>query len=441
MNGQECSPAGYPSTSDTVGLNVPTNRIQIKPYGAGRLMVLLPYSSERVVKMKTIAGRRWHQDKKYWTVPSSDGAITHLRALFAGEPIEVYPALEPVRVNDDQKRSRDSKQASIPTLLDHVHQMIRKRHYSLRTDKAYVHWIARFLRFHQHRHPAQMSEAEVGQFLSHLAQASHVSASTQNQALNAVVFLYREVLNKKIGMLEGVVRAKRPQRLPVVLTKEEVQKLLRCLNGMRWLMATLLYGAGLRLMECCSLRVKDIDFSRDQILVRSGKGEKDRYSVLPAPTKDLLVKHLHLVKRQHEQDLEKGLGRVALPHALERKYPNAGKEWGWQWVFPATDHYTDRQTGEKRRHHLHESVLQRAVKVARLHAGIPKPASCHTFRHSFATHLLEDGYDIRTVQELLGHSDVKTTMIYTHVLNRGGRGVRSPADSLIVPPDVESRID
>jgi integron integrase len=250
--------------------------------------------------------------------------------------------------------------------------------------------------------------------------------------LNSLLFLYHQVLDKKIGLIQNVVRGKRPSRLPVVLTKEEVQRLLNSITGTPYLMAMLLYGAGLRLMECCRLRVKDMDFSRNQIVVRAGKGNKDRYAMLPAAAKEPLLRHLQAMKSQHEDDLKEGLGRVSLPDALERKYPSAGKEWGWQWVFPATSHFTDRVTGERRRHHLHESVLQKAVKDARLKVGIAKPAGPHTLRHSFATHLLEDGYDIRTVQELLGHTDVTTTMVYTHVLNRGGRGVRSPVDGLTI---------
>jgi integron integrase len=321
-----------------------------------------------------------------------------------------------------------------PKLLDEVRQAIRVRHYSPKTEDSYVHWLKRFILFHNKRHPAEMGEKEIAQFLSSLASELHVSASTQNQALNAILFLYRDVLRKDIGYVDGVIRAKKPRRLPVVLTKEEVKGVLGRLNGAPWLMSMLLYGAGLRLMECCRLRIKDIDFSQNQILVRAGKGDKDRHTMLPTAIKQPLLRHLETVKRQHDQDLEKKLGRVALPNALERKYPNAGKEWGWQWVFPATSHFTDRVTGEKRRHHLHESVLQRAFKDARLQAGISKPASCHTLRHSFTTHLLEDGYDIRTVQELLGHRDVSTTMIYTHVLNRGGKGVHSPADRLGLDP-------
>jgi integron integrase len=317
-----------------------------------------------------------------------------------------------------------------PKLLDQVRQAIRSRHYSYMTEKAYVHWIKRFIFFHNKRHPSEMAEPEIGRFLSALATDSGVSASTQNQALNALLFLYKEVLHKQIGFVDGVVRAKRPHRLPVVLTRQEVRSILGCLEGAAWLMAMLLYGSGLRLMECLRLRVKDIDLASNQIVVRAGKGDKDRHTMLPVAVKEPLAKHLDGIKRQHQRDVERGLGRVALPNALERKYPNAGKEWGWQWVFPASSHYTDRATGEQRRHHLHESVLQKAVKEAVRQAGVTKPASPHTFRHSFATHLLEDGYDIRTVQELLGHRDVSTTMIYTHVLNRGGKGVFSPADRL-----------
>jgi integron integrase len=300
----------------------------------------------------------------------------------------------------------------------------------IETEKAYVHWIKRFIFFHNKRHPAEMAETEIGQFLSSLATQRHVSASTQNQALNALLFLYREILNKDIGFVNGVVRAKRPHRLPVVLTRQEVRQILGCLDGAAWIMVMLLDGAGLRLMECLRLRVKDIDFTSNQILVRAGKGDKDRYTMVPAAVREPLGKHLERTKRVHQRDLERGLGRVSLPNALDRKYPNAGKEWGWQWVFPAISHFTDRQTGERRRHHLHESVLQKAVKEAVRKSGVNKPASPHTFRHSFATHLLEDGYDIRTVQELLGHRDVSTTMIYTHVLNRGGKGVFSPADRM-----------
>jgi integron integrase len=307
---------------------------------------------------------------------------------------------------------------------------IRTRHYSLRTEEAYVRWIKRFIFFHDKRHPLELGGEEVSQFLSALAVHETVSASTQQQALNALVFLYRAVLGRDFGWLHDVVRAKKPKRLPVVLSKEEVQALLRELKGEKWLMATLLYGAGLRLLECLRLRVKDIDFARNQLVVRAGKGDKDRLTMLPAVVKTSLVKHLKEVQRQYEDDLAHGFGRVYLPNALERKYPNANKEWGWQWVFPASQISTDPRSGEQRRHHLHESVLQRAIKEATHKARIHKPVSCHTLRHSFATHLIEDGYDIRTVQELLGHTDVRTTMIYTHVLNRGGQGVRSPADRL-----------
>lgn len=275
-----------------------------------------------------------------------------------------------------------------------------------------------------------MKEVDLGYFLSSLASDRRVSASTQNQALNALLFLFRVVLGKEIGYVNGVVRAKRPKRLPVVLAKEEVRVILARLQGTEWIMTMLLYGAGLRLMECLRLRVKDIDFTRNEIRVRVGKGDKGRVTMLPAAVEELLRRHLEQVKHQCEADVRNGFDGVSLSHAFARKYPNAPKEWGWQWVFPASKLYQDRQSGEQKRPHLHKSVLQRAVKEAVRETGIPKPASCHTFRHSFATHLLEDRYDIRTIQELLGHKDVNTTMIYTHVLNRGGHGVDSPADRL-----------
>ena len=313
-------------------------------------------------------------------------------------------------------------------LLDQVRAAIRLRHYSRRTEKAYAGWIRRFILFHEKRHPAEMGKAEVTRFLSHLAVEAKVSASPQNQALSALLFLYGEVLNQELGWLDEIVRANRPARLPVVLSREEVRALLRSLSGVEALMASLLYGAGLRLLECCRLRVKDVEFSRGEILVRDGKGARDRVTLLPAGVAAPLAAHLGRVQVQHEGDLRAGLGSVELPLALERKYPRAAFEWGWQWVFPATRHYTDPVSGRRRRHHLHESVLQKAVREAALRARIARPASCHALRHSFATHLLENGYDIRTIQELLGHKDVSTTMIYTHVLNRGGRGVRSPLD-------------
>jgi integron integrase len=317
-----------------------------------------------------------------------------------------------------------------PRLLDQVRRAVRVRHYSRRTEEAYVGWTRRFILFHDKRHPALMGEVEVARFLTWLAVERKVSAVTQTQALSAIIFLYREVLERDIGWVQNIARAKPARRLPVVLTREETRDVLRHMPGGTWLVATLLYGSGLRLLEGLRLRVKDLDFGCNQVTVRSGKGQKDRVTMLPITVREPLQRHLEGVRLQHQQDLERDAGWVELPLALERKYPNAGREWGWQWVFPATRSYIDEATGHRRRHHLHESVLQRAMRDAVRRAGVAKPATCHTFRHSFATHLLEDGYDIRTVQELLGHRDVGTTMIYTHVLNRGGRGVLSPADRL-----------
>jgi len=320
-----------------------------------------------------------------------------------------------------------------PRLLDQVREAVRARHYSCRTEKAYIHWIKRYIFFHGKRHPAELGASEVTAFLTSLAVHDKVAASTQNQTLSALLFLYREVLSVELPWLADIIiRAKRPQHLPVVLTRDEVHAVLQRLDGAPRLMALLLYGAGLRLLECCRLRVKDVDFATNQIVIRHGKGGKDRVTMLPAAVKAALIAHLERARKQHQADLRHGAGRVELPSALTRKYPNAGRDWGWQWVFPATRMYVDRLTAQRRRHHLHESVLQRAVKDAVRGAGIANPATCHTFRHSFATHLLEESHDICTVQELLGHSDVSTTMIYTHVLNRGPAGVRSPADRMFL---------
>jgi len=317
-----------------------------------------------------------------------------------------------------------------PRLLDRVRATIRARHYSPRTEEAYVLWTRRFILANQKRHPSTMGKEEVARFLTALAVERRVSASTQNQALAAILFLYQEVLGMPIGLLDGVVRAKAPRRLPVVLTRDEVGGVLQALDGMPRLMGGLLYGAGLRLLECCRLRVQDLDFGASHIVVRGGKGDKDPVTVLPRSGRDALSRHIEAMRAQHRADLASGAGWVEMPGALGRKYPNAGRDWNWQWVFPATRFYRDRETGQRRRHHYHETAVQRAVHEAILRTGIRKHASCHTFRHSFATHLLEDGYDIRTVQELLGHKDVTTTMIYTHVLNRGPAAVRSPADRL-----------
>jgi integron integrase len=319
-------------------------------------------------------------------------------------------------------------------LLDQVRGKIRLKHYSLRTEQAYSDWIRRFIRFHGTRHPREMGAAEVEAFLTHLAVDGKVAASTQNQAKSALLFLYKEVLESELPWLDNVEQAKAPKRLPVVLTRAEVQALLTRLDGTHWLMASLLYGAGLRLMECLRLRVKDVDFARKEILVRDGKGFKDRVTMLPVALVELLRAHLERVRELHRQDLADGFGAVYLPYALERKYPNAAREWIWQYIFPTAKRSVDPRSGETRRHHVQDQALQRAIKQAVRDADLTKPATPHTLRHSFATHLLEGGYDIRTVQELLGHSEVSTTMIYTHVLNKGGHGVASPLDGIPVRP-------
>lgn len=317
-----------------------------------------------------------------------------------------------------------------PKLLDQLRDKLRLKHYSIRTEVQYVQWVRRFILFHDKRHPQEMGAGEVEAFLTHLAVSGRVAASTQNQALSALLFLYREVLEIDLPWLDNVVRAKRPARLPVVLTHNEVQAVLGRMTGAHGLMARLLYGTGMRLMECVRLRVKDVDFERAEILVRDGKGAKDRVTMLPQSLIPILNEHIRHRRLLYEDDLAKDMAAVYLPDALEQKYPKAATDWIWQYIFVAKGYSVDPRSGVERRHHMDEKLLQRAMKKAVLAAGVTKPATPHTLRHSFATHLLQAGYDIRTVQELLGHSDVATTMIYTHVLNKGGKGVISPLDHL-----------
>ncbi|HEU19117.1 MAG TPA: integron integrase [Deltaproteobacteria bacterium] len=317
-----------------------------------------------------------------------------------------------------------------PKLLDQLREAIRARHYSRRTETSYCNWVKRYIYFHDVRHPADMAEPEINAFLTHLAVKEKVSASTQNQALSALLFLYRHVIGREIGDLGEVIRARKPKRLPVIMARDEVKAVLMNLAGDKWLMVSLMYGTGMRLMECLRLRVQDINFSGKEILIRDGKGAKDRITMLPDTLNTPLREHLKKVKEIHDRDLADGWGCVVMPGALDRKYPNASKDWRWQWVFPQETRWKNTKNGQQGRHHLHETILQRAGREAVRKAEIVKHVGCHTFRHCFATHLLEAGYDIRTIQELLGHKDVSTTMIYTHVLNKGGHGVRSPVDGL-----------
>jgi len=359
-------------------------------------------------------------------IPRRDGSsppdgVPHDRSQEAARDL-ASTAAQASRVVDGEPRK--------PKLLDQVREALRLRHYSDSTEKAYLQWIRRFIFFHGVRHPKELGKEHVAAFLSHLATVLHVAASTQNQALCALIFLYATVLSMDIGIIEGIVRAKRPMRLPVVLTPDEVRAVFRFLEGEVLLLCRTLYGSGMRLLEGLRLRVKDVDFARHEITVRDGKGEKDRVTLLPRSCADELRSHLERVRRLHEADRARGLGRAALPYALARKYRNADCEWGWQYVFPSSTYYRDRVSGLEHRHHVHETVIQREVKAAVRHAGVAKLATPHVFRHSFATELIRAGYDIRTVQELLGHRDVSTTQIYVHVLNRGGRGVQSPVDRL-----------
>lgn len=325
-------------------------------------------------------------------------------------------------------RELAAKAATPREIFEAVRNLLRAKHYSIRTEQAYLGWIRRYIDANRKRHPKDLAGREVGAFLTQLAVSGQVSASTQSQALSALLFLYRQVLGVELEWLDEVIRAKRSVRVPVVLSRGEAVRLLGRMQGREWVMASLLYGSGLRLMECLRLRVKDVDFERNEIIVRSGKGNKDRHTMLPSRVAEPLRRQIEDARVSHHRDLEAGFGAVYLPHALSRKYPNAAEDWAWQYIFPASRRAIDPRSGIERRHHLDEKVLQMAVKRARAEAGIPKPATCHTLRHSFATHLLESGADIRTVQELLGHRDVKTTQIYTHVLNRGASGVLSPLD-------------
>lgn len=326
------------------------------------------------------------------------------------------------------KSSVPEKQA--PRLIEQVRDVLRREHYSISTEKNYIQWIKRYIYFHNKQHPKELGAEHIETYLTYLARQRNVAPPTQNQALNAILFLYKKVLKIELPWMDNIVRAKRKRYLPVVFTREEVKALLSQFDGTKWLIFSLIYGCGFRIMECMRLRVKDVDFYYKEITIRDGKGGKDRVTVLPATLIEPLRAHLDKRKVLHDQDLKAGFGSVYMPYALERKYPNASREWGWQYVFPSNNISTDPRSGERRRHHLDEKNIQRRMKEAIRRAGIIKPGSVHTLRHSFATHMLEDGYDIRTVQELLGHKDVSTTQIYTHVLRKGGMGVRSPLERL-----------
>jgi integron integrase len=385
---------------------------------AGYLSIRFPYDASILSAVKNVPGRIWNQDAKEWLIPDDQASRNSL--LHALQELGSFGA--------DEQRERGSGGAE--SLIARFVEALETRHYSPRTIQAYTAWLKRFAACHRGQSPRSLGAKAINEFLTMLAVSEKVSASTQNQALAALLFFFRHVLNSPIDDLGEVVRAKKPVRLPVVLSREEIRALFATMRDEKLLAAQLMYGTGMRLSECLCLRVQDIDFSRNEIVIRGGKGAKDRITMFPGTLRSQLQSHLQTIKRIHEKDLSEGWGRVQLPDNLEQKYPNAPAEWPWQWVFPQERRWVDTATGKQGRHHMDESLLQRAIHEAVGKAGLTKRASCHTLRHSFATHLIEDGYDIRTVQELLGHSDVKTTMIYTHVLNRGPSGVRSPIDRL-----------
>lgn len=434
--------------------------VSISKNEKGQLALKIPYDPLLVQAVKGISAHCWDPDNKTWLFPATKTHAAliletlYQTGLFTAPEMDTIAKLGPRELFEENAAAvaagigaRPPAPTAQPQFIKPHHTaapdspkiLIQKylaalsaRHYSERTKKAYEQWLWRFLNSHKDRAPQKLGAADINAFLSHLASVENVSASTQNQALAALLFFFRNILNMPLGDIGEVVRAKKPKRLPVVMSRQEVRAVLSELRGDRRLIAALMYGTGLRLMECLELRVQDIDFSLNQITIRNGKGGKDRVTMLPETLKEPLSAHFEQVKMIHNKDIGEGWGKVLLPKAIEKKYPNASGDWSWQWVFPQERRWLDPVTGKQGRHHMDPSILQRTIHEAIIKAGIAKRASCHTFRHSFATHLLENGYDIRTVQELLGHSDVKTTMIYTHVLNRGPNGVRSPADGLCI---------
>jgi len=415
----------------------------------GKLAIKIPNNFLMLDAIQTLSSCRWDLDRKEWILPNTQGNIEQLlrflynTGLFNALEVDHTSCIGPDSLFIESKPDkvapiktepiqpyREARPDACASLIKAYRSALLARHYSDRTIESYEKWLHRFIEVNKDRSPKALGGVEINAFLSRLATSENVSASTQNQALAALLFFFRNVLNSPLGDIGEVIRAKKPKLLPVVMSRQEVRAVLAELKGDKWLAASLMYGTGIRIMECLELRVQDIDFSRNEILIRMGKGDKERVTMLPETLKDLIREHLLKVKEIHDRDKAEGWGRVRVPGALEKKYPNASSDWAWQWVFPQERRWVDKESKTQGRYHMDPSVLQVAVHEAVIKAGISKHVSCHTFRHSFATHLLESGYDIRTVQELLGHSDVKTTMIYTHVLNRGPSGVRSPADGL-----------
>ncbi len=430
--------------------------VTLTPYRNNCISIRFSSSPLVIDAIRKTPGRLWNEDHKLWYIPNTQVNIDSLlqnlyetklfHTLDESEStpdiaippsikveigIKTTPSFE-IKPKVPQKPVPCAKNAQAATKLLHqkYKEAILSRHYSPRTLQAYSAWLNKFLTFNKGVIPIILPEKEINSFISHLAVVEKISASTQNQALAAILFLYRFVIGQSVGSLNDVIRAKKPLHLPIVMSRDEVRTVLSKMSGDKWLIASLLYGTGIRLMECMELRVQDIDFARNEVTVRNGKGAKDRTTMLPEALKIPLRNHLATVRTIHDHDIAEGWGTVLMPHSLDKKYPNGANEWLWQWIFPQEKRWLNQTTGHQGRHHLDPSLVQRAVHEAVLKSNLTKRASCHTFRHSFATHLLENGHDIRTIQELLGHADLKTTMIYTHVLNRGPSGVRSPMDGL-----------